>query len=198
MHVGARWTAAMAFALSGCFFGGNSFEHDPGPGPSDAITTSVIPRGTLSENSIPTNSVSCEGPAEQLEQLGSLCSISDVTTRWNGHVGDLSLYFQGDDGPALLLLGFYGEERAEAGADHAEDIRYAAYLVFDPPPPDPESLWETERRIMRSWERGEALRGALQTEQASQTGCSTSFAGTGTLEWRDTTITLEWGAVLPC
>jgi len=47
MHVGARWTAAMAFALSGCFFGGNSFEHDPGPGPSDAITTSVIPRGTL-------------------------------------------------------------------------------------------------------------------------------------------------------
>jgi hypothetical protein len=129
--------------------------------------------------------------------LGSLCEDAEPSLSWNAHVGDQSIELGGDDAK-LLLLGFYTQAPGDDGHDHASDIRYAAYVVLDPPVAIPGDGWETEREIMRSWERGEPLTGEIVTQRAADLACGTEFIGSATLVWRDTTLTLRWAAALPC
>lgn len=184
---------ALTLPVAGCVYS-PAFEHEPGPGPSDDISTSVAPEGTSGSPS----TVSCDGPEDELALLGSLCGSSQPSPTWNGHVGDQSIAFRGTDGgAALLVLGYHTQELPDGERDHAADIRYAAYLVLDPPWDDT-NHWESTRRLMRAWPEGEALTGEVVTERAVASACSTNFMGSATFLWRETTITVTWAAALPC
>lgn len=188
--VAAGLTAALA--LSGCFFG-PTFEHDPGPGPSEDITASVAPDANTASDV----RVTCDGPADQIAMLGSLCDYSSSSVSWNAHVGDQSISLGGADA-TLLVLGFHTQNLPDGEYDHTNDIRYAAYVVLDPPAAIDGNGWESERQTMRAWAQGEALSGEIVTQRAVATACGYDFVGSGTLVWRDTTLTIRWAAVVPC
>src|SRR5690606_32733682 len=98
---------ALTLPAAGCIFSGPTFEHDPGPGPSDDISTSVAPEGTGGW----TTTVGCDGPEDELALLGSLCGSSQSFPTWNGHVGDQSVALWGTEGGAVLLvLGYHTQE----------------------------------------------------------------------------------------
>ena len=194
-------TSILAFVIAamlpagGCIFNGPTFEHDPGPGPSDAISTSVVPAGT----SDGTTTVGCVGPEDELALLGSLCEASTSFPSWNAHVGDQSIFLTGPEGgPALLVLGFHTEALPDGEYDHTADIRYAAYVVLDRPAAIEDNGWESARQLMRSWPQGEALTGEVATERAVAIACGVDFVGSATFLWRETTITVAWSASLPC
>lgn len=186
--------AAMLTA-GGCIFNGPTFEHDPGPGPSDAISTSVVPAGTSDGRT----TVGCVGPEDELALLGSLCGASASYPSWSAHVGDQSIALTGSDGgAALLVLGFHTEELPDGEYDHTADIRYAAYLVLEPPAAIEGNYWESTRQLLRAWPEGEALTGEVATKRAFATACGVDFVGSATFLWRETTITVAWSASLPC
>ena len=186
---------AAMLPAGGCIFTGPTFEHDRGPGPSDAISTSVVLGGTGDG----TTTVGCVGPEDELALLGSLCGASATYPGWNAHVGDQSLALGGaDGGAALLVLGFHTEELPDGEYDHTADIRYAAYVVLEPPAAIEGNGWESTRQLMRAWPDGEALTGAVATERAFATACGVDFIGSATFLWRETTITVTWSSALPC
>ncbi len=186
---------ALTLPAAGCIFTGPNFERDPGPGPSDAISTSVVLGGTGDG----TTTVGCVGPEDELALLGSLCGVSATYPGWNAHVGDQSLALKGGEGgAALLVLGFHTEELPEGEYDHTADIRYAAYVVLEPPAAVEGNGWESTRQLMRAWPDGEALTGAVATERAVATACGVDFVGSATFLWRETTITVTWSSALPC
>jgi hypothetical protein len=186
---------AAMLPAGGCIFNGPTFEHDPGPGPSDAIATSVVPVGSGDG----TTTVGCVGPEDELALLGSLCGASASYPSWSAHVGDQSIALGGSDGgAALLVLGFHTEELPDGEHNHTDDIRYAAYVVLEPPTAIEGSGWESTRQLMRSWPEGEALTGEVATERAVATACGVDFIGSATFLWRETTITVAWSSALPC
>lgn len=187
---------ATLLSAGGCIFSGPTFEHDPGPGPSDAISTSVVPVGNGGDG---TTTVGCVGPEDELALLGSLCGASASYPSWNAHVGDQSIALGGSaGGAALLVLGFHTEELPDGEYDHTDDIRYAAYVVLEPPAAIDGNGWESTRQLMRAWPEGEALTGAVATERAVAIACGVDFIGSATFLWRETTITVAWSASLPC
>lgn len=188
-------TVTTMLSAGGCIFNGPAFERDPGPGPSDDISTTVVPAGAIAG----TTAVSCDGPEDELALLGSLCGAPASHISWNAHVGDQSIALRGSDGgPALLVIGFHTEELPDGEYDHTADIRYAAYVVLEPPAAIEDNGWESTRQLMRSWPEGEALTGTVATERAVATACGTDFVGSAIFLWRETTITVPWSAALPC
>lgn len=194
LHFSSTLTVLFAVA-TGC---GEPASWTPswGPGPSEDITTSVI--DTTAYVSTPAGS-HCEGPAEELEELGTLCQYHADAVLLVSDAGDVGFVMYGGSGSrtnAILVFGYYGADASVS--NHAPDIRYAARYIHDVGGGG--SSYASVERDMALWPSGDVLAGAIGTRTAiGDTNCvSGIFTGVAIFAWKNTTITFRFDAAWPC
>lgn len=167
-----------------------------GPGPSDAISASAIDRATY--DAAPVSR--CEGPPDEVAELGGLCSATLPGVDLVQDAGDVGfIVYPGNmHSNAIVVFGYYSTD-ASVG-DRAADIRYAARYIADVGTAGGGSLLEKIERDVALWESGDELAGSIGTlRQLGETTCvSDIFVGVATLRWRNTTITFQFDASWPC
>ena len=163
--------------------------HADGPTePSDTVATVAFsPSSTLDFR---TAVVSCEGDADDIAKLGSLCAGAPVPTRMsNAEAGSQLMTAAATTGPALLVYAFPpAGVSAETLVWTPSGVRYAAFLVLSPPSSDADSAWSS----------GDVLAGTLGASAIRIDACSETWQGGGVLHWRSVTMTLAWSAGKPC
>ncbi|MFO0696380.1 MAG: hypothetical protein U0230_22630 [Polyangiales bacterium] len=146
-----------------------------------------------------TQAIQCTGPADELAELGTLCSRTSISTNMALGAGDMGfvLASPNQDAPWMIAVFGYLEPSVTRFSDHAQDIRYAAFMVPQPGPwSDPNDFWDAS---FGRWMEGEPLSGTMETFQAIPTTCSDGvFMGRGVLTWRHTRIEFAWDAGIAC
>jgi hypothetical protein len=158
------------------------------PSPSENITnragTPPILPGPM-EDAI----VQCDGPAAEISKLGKLCGYHGWTS-WSGDVADMSLAIGPDEGPYLVILGFFVDPNSLG--DHAATMKYDVRLVEGPREGD-------AQEVLEAWSDGISLPGDMITQRAVNAGCDTgTFIAGGALHHGGVTIRVGWNAGSPC
>ncbi len=101
------------------------------------------------------------------------------------------------DAPWMIIVFGYLDPTVTRFSDHAEDIRYAAFMVPEVgPTSDATALWEA---TFGRWMDGEPLSGTMETFRAIPTTCHDGvFMGRGALVWRNTRIEFAFDAGISC
>lgn len=192
------WGAALLLALlTSCQEGGDggAWTGEYGPGPSGAISTTTVSLETVRG----TQAIRCTGPADELAELGTLCSRTSISTSMVLGAGDMGfvLASPSQDSPWMIIVFGYLDPTVTRFSDHAEDIRYAAFMVPQPGPwSDPNDFWDAS---FGRWMVGEPLSGTMETFRAIPTSCYDGiFMGRGTLTWRNTRIEFAFDAGVSC
>ena len=157
-----------------------------GPEPNPDIETHV---GNLDEapgcgyTDATSVSVTCNGPADELAELGDLCGFQSEPIVFKNKPTDGVVLMGPPNGPMLMVYGIV----PDTDHDRTEEIRYAVYLNLDPGS-EPEMEWED----------GDALDGSMTTYRALLHACTVcNYRASGTLRWRNTTLTFHFGASGP-
>lgn len=174
---------------SSCSWGGTY-----GPGPDSNIVVTTI--GNAEYSAQP--QMSCIGPADEIAELGTLCSVTLMDQIAARHVADGAFVIEADERlSSRYVLAVFGYQ---VSSGPTPSVAFAAVLM-----PNPAS---DVRRVSDDWDRavygnfahGEVLHGTVGVLKfdSSDPCDSSAYIGTADLLWRNTTLHFSFSAGYRC